>query len=89
MSGINKKREREPKAPASKAKKRQKLEAPTKTTKKGKSSTTVSIDDLDWKAVSLPDRLGDAEGFFGLEEIDDVEVLKPEGKGDVQFKVRG
>lgn len=93
MPGVNKKRQRESKEPAAKEK-RQKLEAPTKTTKKGKPSKTVSggivkIDDLDWRQVTLPDRLEDAEGFFGLEEIDDVDVLKPEGKGDVQFKVRG
>jgi ATP-dependent RNA helicase DDX24/MAK5 len=93
MPGINKKRERESKAPTSKSKKRQKIEAPVQTTKKGKSSNALSkgivtVDDLDWKAVALPDRLEDAEGFFGLEEIEGVDVLKPEGKGDVRFKVR-
>lgn len=94
MPGINKKRQRESKAPASKAKKRQKVEAPVKSTKKGKSSQAVpegivTVDDLDWKEVSLPDKLGDAEGFFGLEEIEGVDVLRPEGKGDIRFKVRG
>ena len=45
----------------------------------------VGIDDLAWKEVSLPARLEDAEGFFGLEEIDDVEVVRD---GDVvQYKL--
>ncbi|KAI4143989.1 MAG: hypothetical protein LQ340_006812, partial [Diploschistes diacapsis] len=47
----------------------------------------VGIDDLAWKEVSLPDRLEDAEGFFGLEEIDHVEVIRD---GDiVQYKLAG
>ena len=48
---------------------------------------TVSVDDLDWKGVPLPDRFEDAGGFLGLEEIDGVDVVRPEGKGDIQFKV--
>lgn len=47
----------------------------------------VGIDDLNWKAVALPDRIDDVEGFYGLEEIDDVDIVKPEGGGQVQFKV--
>lgn len=47
----------------------------------------VGIDDLNWKEVSLPDRLEDATGFFGLEEIDGVDVVRPEGKGNIRFKV--
>ncbi|KAK8062648.1 ATP-dependent RNA helicase MAK5 [Apiospora hydei] len=36
----------------------------------------LAADALKWKAAELPDMLNDAEGFFGLEEIDDVEVIK-------------
>lgn len=35
----------------------------------------------------MPDRLEDAEGFFGLEEIDGVDVVRPNGTGEIQFKV--
>lgn len=70
------------------ASKRQKVDHkspsnPSQTTKK-----TVSVNDLAWKSVPLPDRLDDAEGFFGLEEIDDVEIVRPEGAGKIMFKVR-
>ena len=34
------------------------------------------IDELAWKEVPLPDRLDDAEGFFGLDEIEDVKVVR-------------
>jgi ATP-dependent RNA helicase DDX24/MAK5 len=37
----------------------------------------------------LPDRLEDAEGFFGLEEIEDVEVVKEAGNRHATFRVRG
>lgn len=47
----------------------------------------VGVDDLNWKEVALPDRMEDAGGFFGLEEIDGVDVVKPQGGGEVQFKV--
>ncbi|EKG12791.1 RNA helicase ATP-dependent DEAD-box conserved site [Macrophomina phaseolina MS6] len=40
----------------------------------------VRLDSLKWKEVDMPDRLGDFEGFFGLEEIDDVDVVRD---GDV------
>jgi ATP-dependent RNA helicase DDX24/MAK5 len=49
----------------------------------------VSADALHWKEVALPDRLDDAEGFFGLEEIEGVEVLRPQGAAKPpRFKVR-
>ncbi|KAK8078838.1 DEAD-domain-containing protein [Apiospora phragmitis] len=36
----------------------------------------LAADALKWKTAELSDMLNDAEGFFGLEEIDDVEVIK-------------
>ncbi|CAI7621932.1 unnamed protein product [Penicillium pancosmium] len=48
----------------------------------------AGIDDLNWKEVTLPDRMEDAEGFFGLEEIDGVDVIKIEGSAGVQFKAK-
>lgn len=48
---------------------------------------SVCVDEFSWQEVALPDRLEDAEGFFGLEEIDGVDVLRPQGKGDVRYRV--
>ncbi|KAI9765439.1 MAG: ATP-dependent RNA helicase [Geoglossum simile] len=36
----------------------------------------VSLGDLDWKKVPMPDRLDDVEGFFGLEEVEGVEIAR-------------
>ncbi|KAK1086429.1 ATP-dependent RNA helicase [Friedmanniomyces endolithicus] len=47
--------------------------------------TSVRSDALAWKDVSLPDRLENYEGFFGLEEIDDVDVMKDDSTGKVSF----
>ena len=48
----------------------------------------LSLDALARRDVDLPDRLDDAEGFFGLEEIDDVDVIRDLGCGRVEYKVR-
>ncbi|KAL4922465.1 ATP-dependent RNA helicase mak5 [Aspergillus aurantiobrunneus] len=84
---MGQKRQRELKGPDSQFKKR-------KRTVKSKSATeeqpgpevSVGIDDLNWKEVTLPDRLDSYEGFFGLEEIEGVDVVKPQGKGELRFK---
>ena len=47
----------------------------------------VDIDELNWQEVALPDRLEDAGGFLGLEEIDGVDIVRQQGNGQVQFKV--
>lgn len=47
---------------------------------------TVKSDQLRWTEVALPDRLEDAEGFFGLEEIDDIEVVKDANGKNVLFR---
>jgi ATP-dependent RNA helicase DDX24/MAK5 len=36
----------------------------------------VRLDDLAWNTVEMPDRLNDFEGFYGLEEIEHVHVVK-------------
>ncbi|OQV10913.1 Helicase conserved domain-containing protein [Cladophialophora immunda] len=43
-------------------------------------------DALKWKTVPLPKRLEDAEGFFGLEEIEDVDVVRDETTHHVMFR---
>lgn len=47
----------------------------------------VGLEDLNWKEVAMPDRMEDAGGFFGLEEIDGVDVIRSQGHGEVRFKV--
>lgn len=46
----------------------------------------VPQDQLQWQEVAIPETLEDAEGFYGLEEIDDVEVERT-GK-NILYKVR-
>ena len=65
------------------SKKRQRIEAIPRT----ESSTPVALHALNWKEVTLPDRLEDAEGFFGLEEIEDVEVVRDVQSGKIEFRV--
>ncbi|KAJ4371700.1 ATP-dependent RNA helicase [Didymella sp. IMI 355093] len=79
------KRAHNPPKAAHKAHKRQKLEkAPKPATKKQK--RRVQLNDLGWKTVGMPDRLEDTEGFYGLEEIDDVEVVKDATTGNITFQ---
>ncbi|CAG8219464.1 unnamed protein product [Penicillium salamii] len=79
---MGQKRGRDPKAQAAKANKR------TKAVKADGSDDerSVGVEDLNWKTVAMPDRMEDAEGFFGLEEIDGVDIIKT--GGDVQFKAK-
>lgn len=59
------------------ASKKQKTQPKPKSKKPAKRpSRLAAADALKWKTAELPDMLNDAEGFFGLEEIDDVEVIK-------------
>lgn len=37
---------------------------------------SVPADSLRWRTAKLPDMTNDAEGFFGLEEVDGVEIIK-------------
>ena len=62
------------KAPAS-GPKRRKTQQQSKQTKR-----PVSVDALAWKTVDIPEMFDDAEGFFGLEEITGIDVVKD---GDV------
>ena len=36
----------------------------------------------------MPDRLEDVEGFFGLEEIENIDVVKNAENGTVEYRVR-
>ncbi len=67
------------------SKKRQRVGKAIGTT--SQTSTTVTLDSLPWNEVPLPDRLEDAEGFFGLEEVVNVEVVKDPSSGQVAYRV--
>jgi ATP-dependent RNA helicase DDX24/MAK5 len=91
MAASDQKKALPPKIAAMKARKRQKVDSPAVTerpAKKAKTNNTrkpVRLDNLPWKDVDMPDRMDDYEGFFGLEEIDDVEVLRDEATGKVSY----
>lgn len=84
---MAKKRDRESKGHGAPQKKRQRVEK-VLNDNGVPAGGIVALDDLDWKTVSLPDRLDDAEGFYGLEEIEGVDIVRPQGKGEIKFKVR-
>lgn len=50
--------------------------APAKPSKSSKPKRVVDVDSLAWKPVDLPEMFNDAEGFFGLEEITGVDVVR-------------
>ncbi|PBP21879.1 DEAD/DEAH box helicase [Diplocarpon rosae] len=58
--------------------KRQKIESgkADATTPKGPVKRPVVLDALPWNEVKIPDMYDDAEGFYGLEEIEGVEVVR-------------
>ncbi|ORY58395.1 P-loop containing nucleoside triphosphate hydrolase protein [Pseudomassariella vexata] len=70
------------KLPAKKQKTRAAVKKPTK------AKRSVTADKLQWRSATLPDMFNDAEGFFGLEEVDDVEVVKL-GNNNIEFRVAG
>lgn len=55
--------------------------------KQRKGQKVVGINALPWNVVSLPEGLDDAEGFYGLEEISDVEIARDERTGRVEYRV--
>ncbi|KAL9101184.1 MAG: hypothetical protein Q9187_009270, partial [Circinaria calcarea] len=68
--------------------KRQKADAANSKKKSGSITEAVFPDQLAWKEVAIPDRFDDAEGFFGLEEIDDVDIVRDGGNGKVQYRLK-
>lgn len=53
----------------------------------GAKKTSTSLETLPWTQVPIPDRFEDAEGFFGLEEIEDVEIVRDEKLGRLEYRV--
>lgn len=49
----------------------------------------VSLDDLNWQPVQAPDHLDDYEGFYGLEEVDGIDLVREEDAGKVTYQLAG
>ncbi|KAL8932566.1 MAG: hypothetical protein Q9211_006243, partial [Gyalolechia sp. 1 TL-2023] len=84
MAALNRKRG-QPEAPSNSRKKHRKEINGLKERKESK--TSVGLDALPWSEARLPDRLDDAEGFFGLEEVSDVEVVKDQQLGRLEYRL--
>ncbi len=82
MAPEGKKRLRPLSKDSQKYKKRQKIESAKNGFSKPQ-KRAVAVDALPWNEVKMPDMFDDAEGFFGLEEVEGVEIVK-EG-GNVKF----
>ncbi|KAL2162095.1 hypothetical protein VTH06DRAFT_7880 [Thermothelomyces fergusii] len=63
------------------------LHAGSKRQKSNSGKRVVNVDALPWKSVDVPEMFDDAEGFYGLEEVEGVEVVR-EG-GTVKFVTAG
>lgn len=79
MAPEQKKRARPTPSASQRSKKRQKIE-PKKKTSAPVAKRPVAVDALPWNEVKMPDMFDDAEGFFGLEEVEGVEVVKEDGR---------
>lgn len=53
---------------------------PTLKQKYARTNKIMKVDQLKWKPVDIPDNLGDYSGFFGLEELEGVDVVMLNGK---------
>lgn len=82
-----------PKNATDSSRKRRKLDLSLNKESKTKPSlnqlaATLSANELAWKEVTPPEWLDDAEGFFGLDEIDDIEVVHDAKGKQIIFRVR-
>lgn len=75
MASEQKKRARPVPKASQRSKKRQKID-PVKNGPATVEKRAVALDALPWNEVEMPDMFEDAEGFFGLEEVEGVEVIR-------------
>lgn len=73
MAPEQKKRSRATFQRSQNSKKRQRIEPPKNGTLQKR---PVAADALPWNEVEMPEMFDDAEGFFGLEEIDGIDVIR-------------
>lgn len=84
MALEQKKRKRPIPTSSQRSKKRQRvLLGATTNVPTGVKKLPVALDALPWNEVEMPDMFEDAEGFYGLEEVEDIEVIRDGNK--VQF----
>ena len=84
MAPIEKKRHRD--LTSFRARQRQRINPKNGDSGERVKDRPVGLDELPWNQVAV-DRLEDAEGFFGLEELSDVDVVKNPTLGKVEYKV--
>lgn len=76
----NQKKRKLPAAAGSNAASKKRRKAPAghkaNATAAAKPKRAIDANSLPWKAVELPDMFNDAEGFYGLEEVTGVEVVR-------------
>jgi len=70
------KRARPVPASSQRSKKRQKIDPRAAKVDSDVKKIPVALDALPWNEVEMPEMFDDVEGFFGLEEVDDVEVIR-------------
>lgn len=73
---MGEKRKRQVIANAPVKKRKNAVAKSTKPSKSSKPKRVVDANSLAWKPVDLPEMFNDAEGFFGLEEITGVDVVR-------------
>jgi ATP-dependent RNA helicase DDX24/MAK5 len=84
MAPEQKKRKRPVPTSSQRSKKRQRIPSVTAASvSKDVKKLPVALDALPWNEVEMPDMFEDAEGFYGLEEVEDVEVVREGNR--VQF----
>nr|XP_036587253.1 ATP-dependent rna helicase mak5 [Colletotrichum truncatum]KAF6797984.1 ATP-dependent rna helicase mak5 [Colletotrichum truncatum] len=74
MEHLSKQKRKHQLSDASQAPKKRQKSGAVKTAQPKKRA--VSVGSLPWKKVDLPEMFGDAEGFYGLEVIEGVDVVK-------------
>lgn len=76
MDGLKKRKSSDQVANAPAKKKAKAHQSVSKSTKKATARKPISANSLRWQKAKLPDMFNDSEGFFGLEEVEDVEVIR-------------
>ena len=84
MAPIRKKRPRD--LAAFEAKKKLRLDLDNGDSQIDPKDGAVGLDKLPWSQVAI-DRLEDAEGFFGLEELSDVDIVREPTTGKIEYRV--
>jgi ATP-dependent RNA helicase DDX24/MAK5 len=80
MALEQKKRPRPVPVLSQRSKKRQKVESTVSNVAARSMKIPVALDELPWNEVKVPEMFEDAEGFFCLEEVDGVEVVRDGNK---------